>query len=541
MTAMDPPSHLTVKERALLHLYIEGTPDWGIEYPQSLTQEGIAKAVGVSRAHISQSMISLEKEKHVKGMKSRVKNCKRKRKTYILTERGRRKVKLLHDDLMNSGLPTMGVESEETITFSKALENTNKTVISLYLEWDENGFVKLKDNLVKLKRAKAISSGGDKDHEQLPLRVEKRSNFWLITAIFLFTSSLLFLALSLITGQPFLCVFSVLILFLALVVGKLYINSHPDHIGSGNHISGHFEIIIGFFFMALAPLLLIVGALYLEEFSICLASLFSLVLGTSFATYYTSNKGNDNPFAQGFSTLVFVNVTVLIYFFTYGRFGEFGLSSDFYVFIFLVFSISCVTLVPLKTGTIHVDDLPYVVGPVLIIYGFISYMFPYISMSSPIPLYWIPAGFFILDMGFRWYPDAKWQDDILLGVSLFLIILFSTLFLEGTIEWMLVFICILWICLLSIFVISRFLDPDIRSRIYSNIWNGLPVTLALVFAFVALLLFMGGRYVEGMIESLLAGLFILEIRRRGAYRHKSFVYGVILTIPPVLTMLYFIL
>ncbi len=79
---------VTVKDRILLHLL----DYWGVpvrgEWPQGLTQEGIALAIGITRSHVAVTIPDLLKEELVDARTERVVKRPRKVKVYALTHKG---------------------------------------------------------------------------------------------------------------------------------------------------------------------------------------------------------------------------------------------------------------------------------------------------------------------------------------------------------------------------------------------------------------------------------------------------------------------
>jgi hypothetical protein len=79
---------VTVKDRILLHLL----DYWGVpmrgEWPQGLTQEGIASAIGITRSHVAVTIPDLLKEELVDARTERVVKRPRKVKVYALTHKG---------------------------------------------------------------------------------------------------------------------------------------------------------------------------------------------------------------------------------------------------------------------------------------------------------------------------------------------------------------------------------------------------------------------------------------------------------------------
>lgn len=130
---------LTVKERALIHLYLSRVTDWDADLPDKLTQKGIAKGVGVSRAHISQTLISLEKEGFVKSKKSRIKGHARKKKAYKLQEKGRRKAEKLYNLLLDEEITLIMDGEPEKYRVKLVLDKIDISILEIYKTVKEEG------------------------------------------------------------------------------------------------------------------------------------------------------------------------------------------------------------------------------------------------------------------------------------------------------------------------------------------------------------------------------------------------------------------
>ena len=81
---------LTVKEKTLLHLFDFFPPSESFEKPFALTQEGIASAVGIMRSAVPRAMKELIGDEMVESTLAHVKGLKRRRKCYILSQKGYR-------------------------------------------------------------------------------------------------------------------------------------------------------------------------------------------------------------------------------------------------------------------------------------------------------------------------------------------------------------------------------------------------------------------------------------------------------------------
>jgi len=80
--------HITVKEKILIHLLSYSRYKEEVEVPVQVSQEGMAKAVGVRRSHIASALKDLKDLGHVEEKKARVIGEKRRKNAYFLTHEG---------------------------------------------------------------------------------------------------------------------------------------------------------------------------------------------------------------------------------------------------------------------------------------------------------------------------------------------------------------------------------------------------------------------------------------------------------------------
>ncbi|MEW5936825.1 MAG: AAA family ATPase [Candidatus Thermoplasmatota archaeon] len=78
----------TVNERILVHLHEMGAWTRKGEYPISLTQEGIAEGIGIRPNHIPRAVKRLRDDGLIEELTSHVIGMGRRRKVYLLTQRG---------------------------------------------------------------------------------------------------------------------------------------------------------------------------------------------------------------------------------------------------------------------------------------------------------------------------------------------------------------------------------------------------------------------------------------------------------------------
>ena len=108
---------LSVKQKALIFLYKYRTYDKSDIYntPWELTQDGVAGAVGVSRAHASIVLNQLKEEGNVEERITHIRNGKTKRKSYFITPSG-----------MEEGEMIIDLANKEKIDIAYLLETRKK-------------------------------------------------------------------------------------------------------------------------------------------------------------------------------------------------------------------------------------------------------------------------------------------------------------------------------------------------------------------------------------------------------------------------------
>lgn len=80
--------HITVKEKILVHLLNYSKYMDEVEVPEQVSQEGMAKVVGVRRSHIASALKDLKTAGHIEEKKARVIGEKRRKNAYFLTHEG---------------------------------------------------------------------------------------------------------------------------------------------------------------------------------------------------------------------------------------------------------------------------------------------------------------------------------------------------------------------------------------------------------------------------------------------------------------------
>ncbi|MGI0149570.1 MAG: tetratricopeptide repeat protein, partial [Thermoplasmata archaeon] len=96
---------LTVKERIQLHLFDYSRFSEAFEAPLEVTQEAIARAVGIRVHHVNQYVRPLKADGLVEERVSHIKKSRRRRKTYFLTTKGRSQAADLRAHLLREEVP----------------------------------------------------------------------------------------------------------------------------------------------------------------------------------------------------------------------------------------------------------------------------------------------------------------------------------------------------------------------------------------------------------------------------------------------------
>lgn len=79
---------VTVKEKILIHLLSYSKFKDEFEVPQKVTQDGMAKVVGVRRSHIASALKDLKTSEFVEEKKTRIEESERRKNAYFLTHLG---------------------------------------------------------------------------------------------------------------------------------------------------------------------------------------------------------------------------------------------------------------------------------------------------------------------------------------------------------------------------------------------------------------------------------------------------------------------
>lgn len=135
---------LTVKDRILLYLYRYRNVDPRMVAPPGLTQEGISNGLKLKRSAIPRALMSLEEEGYVRSLLAHVKHFRRRRKVYVLTDRGIERAARLFDEVKDREILVKTPEEERKmkvrelfssdIPVGSVLEGINDGVIFMGVE-----------------------------------------------------------------------------------------------------------------------------------------------------------------------------------------------------------------------------------------------------------------------------------------------------------------------------------------------------------------------------------------------------------------------
>ncbi len=469
---------LTVKEKVLVHLHEEQMPEWDVECPRELTQQAMADIIGVSRPHISQTLISLEEDELVRSKKCRIEGEKRKKKAYRLTEKGRRKAEGLKKDLLDVEVEIEKDDKTVEKSFSELLSETSLSIIELYnnlsgeepTSWKELTGVEetTTDEEISIEEEepppppspsiekRPVATEVEEEHLEDPSRKRREKKSWRGEA---------YIALML--------TFSIPLALLYIILGS------PDRSGV----------------------------------MLCLSPLLGLITGLAImAHYFSCLEERDLLVEQIFSGAVILNLASIITVWNYTNVGDMADQVITYVFVFLTLILAA--LVPLKGVKRYRKEVTFISSPLLIGHGVFSFLFTEVEFASPLALYWVLAGLFMLDIGLRWHKEEGWWEDFLVGVGLYSLVILGWFLFYRAGTWVHSITIMIWMALGASGTSTRLMKKERRERIYDEVWNGLPLALTLIFGVLAFVLFMLSRYVEGLIELFLSSVFFISLFNR---------------------------
>ena len=105
-------SLLTVKERVFLHLLFQQRFAMDSDSPQSVTQEGVAKAVDVGRNNVAKVLAEMGNEGTVDAFTRHVKGLPSVRKVYFLSPRGLEKAKVIKQNVESTTVDIIDLQGQ---------------------------------------------------------------------------------------------------------------------------------------------------------------------------------------------------------------------------------------------------------------------------------------------------------------------------------------------------------------------------------------------------------------------------------------------
>jgi len=166
---------LTVKEKTLLHLFDFFPPSRSFEQSFSLTQEGIARSIGIMRSAVPRAMKELISDNVVTSELCHVTGLKRRRKCYLLTHEGFLETKKIRDRLIDVKVEVRRSESAEsemlTLGECSTIVGTHARMIDLIRIMEKKSYVDVPGLVVVTKEADAslpISSDRKQHNESIP-------------------------------------------------------------------------------------------------------------------------------------------------------------------------------------------------------------------------------------------------------------------------------------------------------------------------------------------------------------------------------------
>ncbi len=146
---------LTVKEKTLLHLFDFFPPSRSFEQSFSLTQEGIARSIGIMRSAVPRAMKELINDNVVTSKLCHVIGLKRRRKCYLLTHEGFLETKNIRDRLKKVKVEVHRNESKgsEMLTLGEcsAIVGTHARMIDLIRTLEKKGYIDMASLIVVTK------------------------------------------------------------------------------------------------------------------------------------------------------------------------------------------------------------------------------------------------------------------------------------------------------------------------------------------------------------------------------------------------------
>ena len=132
-------SKLTIPEKILIHLYHYRKYNDRYDYPFEMTQQGIAKSIGISVTHVPRNVKKLEEEGLIDVKKGHVQGKKKRVTIYSLTSSGIMRAKELVDKIENEEIKI----NDKYMKIGEIQRSTGKTLIEILRAVEEGEEIEL--------------------------------------------------------------------------------------------------------------------------------------------------------------------------------------------------------------------------------------------------------------------------------------------------------------------------------------------------------------------------------------------------------------
>jgi tetratricopeptide (TPR) repeat protein len=129
--------HLTIGEKILLQLLEHRAEEDELVVTQEITQHGIASALGIRQSHVSYDINILEEKELVTSGIKHVRNLKRRRKAYFLSQQGYRQAKELHATACAIQVKVIDGARERTMSLPEAAIEYGYSLFKLLAVYEE--------------------------------------------------------------------------------------------------------------------------------------------------------------------------------------------------------------------------------------------------------------------------------------------------------------------------------------------------------------------------------------------------------------------
>ncbi|MBS3782487.1 MAG: AAA family ATPase, partial [Candidatus Thermoplasmatota archaeon] len=160
-------TNFTAKEKVLVHLLDHYGNEEGYVLPVELTQEGIAKQLGLKQNTVSYAVRKLVEEGSLREETRRIKNKKQKRKAYFLTDKGFKEAKDTREKMVNTEVDISSEKEKSLIKLGEinAYFQTNFSLLDIIQRIEKYGSFELKEE--------KLTDSFESHLKDLPLAVEK--------------------------------------------------------------------------------------------------------------------------------------------------------------------------------------------------------------------------------------------------------------------------------------------------------------------------------------------------------------------------------